>query len=58
MSFFGLKTKLSSSLIALGSLFHSDGAVPVKAVFFIFMDGGTNRSSELDRRLYMKKFLT
>ena len=42
------RVRLSSSLIALGSLFHSDGAAAVKAlspsVFFVFVDGGTNKS--------------
>ena len=41
------RVRLSSSLIALGSLFHSDGAAAVKAlspsVFFVFVDGGTNK---------------
>ena len=42
------RVRLSSSLIALGSLFHSDGAAAVKAlspsVFFVSVDGGTNKS--------------
>ena len=54
--------RLSSFLTALGSLFHSDGAAAVKAlspsVFFVFVDGGTNKSSEFERRLYVEKFLT
>ena len=51
-----------TTLIALGNLFQSDGAAAVKAlspsVFFVFVDGGTNRSSELERRPYMEGFLT
>jgi len=40
--------KLSSSVIAHGNLFQSDGAAAVNAmspsVFFVFVDGGTNKS--------------
>jgi len=40
--------KLSSSLIAHGNLFESDGAAAVNAlppsVFFVSVDGGTNKT--------------
>ena len=56
------RLKLSSSLVALGSLFQSDGAAAAEAlspsVFFVFVDGDTNKSSEFERRPYVEKFLT
>jgi len=45
---FSLDLKLSSSLIAHGNLFQSNGAAAVNAlppgVFFVFVDGGTNKT--------------
>jgi len=50
------QVKFFFPLIAHGRLFYSLGAAAVKALspgaFFILVDGGANRSSKLERRLY------